>query len=95
MNELFDAAVTVPPKRRTLQASIPFIVWVCLDLLNGMSWAGWKSRGRAAIYPAASVDAVAHVLTGETVIVPDVADNRNVDVRKNIGWGREQSLASP
>jgi hypothetical protein len=50
MNELFDAAVTVPPKRRTLQASIPFIVWVCLDLLSGMSRAGGKSRGRAAIY---------------------------------------------
>jgi hypothetical protein len=58
-----------------------------LDLLSGMSGAGWKSRGMAAIYPAASVDAVAHVLRDETVIVPDDADNRNVYVRENIGWG--------
>jgi hypothetical protein len=30
---------------------------------------------------------VAHVLRDETVIVPDDADDWNVDIRENIGWG--------
>jgi hypothetical protein len=40
--------------KEELQAFIPFTVIFCLHLLRGMSWASWKIRGRAAIYPAAS-----------------------------------------
>ena len=32
-------------------------------------------------------DPVAHLLWDETVVVPDDADDGNVDVRENVGWG--------
>jgi hypothetical protein len=40
--------------KKKSQAFIPFIVIVCLDLLRGMSWVSWKSRGRLPFNPAAS-----------------------------------------
>ncbi len=35
-------------------------------------------------------DPVAHVLRDETVIVPDDADDGNVNVRKDVGWGEDE-----
>jgi hypothetical protein len=39
-------------------------------------------------------DTVAHVLRDETVIVPNDADNRNVDVREYARWSTNRSPAS-
>ncbi len=47
-----------------------------LDIING----GGKRSLRDAN------DAVAHVFRYEAVVGPDDADDRNVDVRKNVGW---------
>ncbi len=48
-----------------------------LDVVNG--------RGEISLCNAD--DTVSHVFRQETGKSPDNADNRNVDIRKNIGWG--------
>ena len=50
-----------------------------LDVVNG--------GGKCSLCDAD--DPVAHILRHETVIIPDDADDRNIDVRKNIGWGAD------
>ena len=49
------------------------------DVLDVVDGGGKRSLGNAN-------DTVAHVLRDETVIVPDDADDGNIDGRKNVGW---------